>query len=104
MPSAKEIARRRAELFIEQKGLCYWCKVEMTPTLPTRGADDPPYPPTMCTLDHVYSRLDPRRFRRRRPGEARRVAACIECNQERSVADQKIYAIEAKERARRSRV
>jgi len=53
----------------------------MTPTLFHRKFNDPPYPPTMCTLDHLYDKLDPRRAAGK---QNTRVAACLECNEKRS--------------------
>lgn len=75
----------------------------MTPTLPNRTAVDPPYPPTMCTLDHVYSRLQPERWKR--SGSLRKVAACIECNARRGQTTEKICNKRAKmERRAQNRV
>src|SRR5258708_7898808 len=78
--------RQRNLLMKEQDGLCFWCGVEMTPTLPARKHGDPEYPLTMCTLDHMYDRLDPRRLHSKaRPNERRRVAACLKCNLKRQL-------------------
>ena len=38
----------------------------------------------MATIDHVISRLDPRRWVRKQAGELRKVLACFECNAKRS--------------------
>lgn len=73
-------AKQREQLFLKQKGRCRWCNVRMTPTL-NRKTSDPPYPPTMCTLDHLYDKRDPRRAAGK---QNTRVAACLECNSKRA--------------------
>lgn len=103
--TSKSRAVQRQELFLKQNGRCYWCQEPMTPTLPTRTRTDPPYPKTMCTLDHVVNKLDPRRHQRPRSDEVRRVAACLACNEDRSLTAQRNFiCIAVSERVNRSSV
>lgn len=59
---------------------CYWCGVEtINPIGPQNGvltADS-------ATIDHIYSRLDPRRREPHHYGETRTVLSCYACNHER---------------------
>jgi len=105
MTNSSSRSVQRQELALLQKGLCYWCGVPMTPTLPPRKRGDSLYPDTMCTLDHVVDKLDPRRRLPPRKNETRRVAACWGCNQDRSVTAQiKAGIRQPRERLLRSRV
>jgi hypothetical protein len=38
----------------------------------------------MATVDHLYSRYDPRRWVKAKDGEVRKVLACFECNNKRA--------------------
>jgi hypothetical protein len=64
---------------------CHWCQRETTLTniKHIKGKPDP----LMATIDHVISRLDPRRWVKRQEGEVRKVLACFECNNNRSQAE-----------------
>ena len=88
---SKSRSIQRQKLFLQQNGKCYWCQTQMTRALGPRTRTDPPHPLTMCTLDHVVDRLDPRRRQKPRSDEVRRVAACLRCNRERSVTAQRNY-------------
>jgi hypothetical protein len=72
--------RRRAQLFGQQDGLCFWCEEPMELlVVPVKGRQ----PPKSCTIDHLRDRFDPARRQKCRPGEQRLVAACWECNNRR---------------------
>lgn len=59
---------------------CYYCRV---PTiLPIAGVGDQPSFPTMATLEHLRSKLNPTKDDPKvHPQEERTVLACYECNQ-----------------------
>lgn len=78
----KFIQRRRAALFELQHGDCYWCHKPMVMLeVYPRG----PVGPTVCTLDHLFDRADPRR-RVHKNGQSSYVAACWQCNHDRGRA------------------
>lgn len=79
--TSARIRRRRIQLFEEQEGLCWWCKVPMLLLPPMDKRKN--MPKETCTLDHLFDRYHPERRRRPRPGERRYVAACLECNHRR---------------------
>ena len=58
---------------------CHWCGKPTTLT----GSTEQKITPETATLDHLYSRLDPRRREVNRSMEKRRLLACYECNQRR---------------------
>lgn len=71
---------RRAELFGEQNGLCFWCEepMQLLSPYPTGGS----LPARACTIDHLRDRDNPRRTEQGATrAEPRWVAACFECNQ-----------------------
>ena len=78
---SKRIIRRRAALFREQGGLCYWCKREcvLIVWIPKRKVA---IPRNLATLDHLRDRFHPGRQEPAR-GDKRYVMACWECNHER---------------------
>lgn len=85
MPSPTHIKRRRAELFKEQNGLCYYCK---EPMLLIECNSNPkenkhkPSPPDLCTLEHLFDRYHPDRTKKPLDNEKRWAAACFKCNGE----------------------
>lgn len=81
--------RRLLTLGQEQHWQCYWCRRECL------KPDDPNYyrkgdasAPTKraATIDHMYTRKDPRRSATREFGGQRWVMACSRCNQARGKA------------------
>jgi hypothetical protein len=44
-------------------------------------------PPNAATIEHLISRYNPSRWKRKRPEERRRVLACYKCNQERAALE-----------------
>ena len=64
---------------------CHWCKKT---TILTNESNIKGHPiPLMATLDHLISRYNFARWRRKRPHERRKVLACYECNHSRSVKE-----------------
>jgi hypothetical protein len=43
--------------------------------------------PLMCTVDHIVSRISPRRWVKKKKGQRRKVLACYACNHARSVQE-----------------
>lgn len=84
MTTNAKIKRQRERLFQEQGGLCYWCERPMV--LPERYPESGIPPADHCTLDHLRDRFNPKRREKNIHRERRRVAACSECNYERSRA------------------
>ena len=76
----------RIRLFELQDGRCAWCGCEMVIDGPLRKNN-------LLTLDHLYSKLDPRR-----QSDSTAVAACCECNQRRRVADERKFPETHRER------
>lgn len=76
--------RRRRELW-EQDPHCHWCGVETKLYHKFSGGRTEP---DQATLDHLYTRLDPLRYRH---DHARQVfvLACYKCNWERGLVSQK---------------
>ena len=84
-PRRKLFLRRRAKLWAQQKGLCYWCHCQTTLTKgPSRKGEK--IPPDLATIDHLRSRLHPNR---QEPacGQQRLVMACSACNNKRGAAE-----------------
>lgn len=72
--------RRVRALFVAQEGRCFWCDCEMT--LERRSRDR--LFNHSATLDHVFTRGDPRRYERALDDQiVRTVAACYACNNDR---------------------
>jgi hypothetical protein len=82
--------RRRAELYGEQDGLCFWCEEPMVLLL--RYPIDGRLKPNVCTIDHLRDRDNPRRHEQPKGGERRLVAACSGCNQTRDQARMRVNA------------
>lgn len=86
--------RRRAALYGDQNGLCYWCEEPMV--LPFRYPKDGRIGANICTIDHLRDRDNPTRRQQVQPGEQRLVAACMRCNSQRDRARQKLIAHEVR--------
>lgn len=43
--------------------------------------------PQKCTLEHLVSKYNPKRWQIKKQGEVRKVLACYRCNHNRSVAE-----------------
>jgi len=74
--------RLRAALFAQQNGLCFWCRLPMTPTI--RVPKGVATAADMCTLDHLDPMWSPDRDTFAEP---RLVAACYQCNQARNTRE-----------------
>jgi hypothetical protein len=78
MPSSKaRQQRRRRELYVSQRGLCYWCG---EPMIYLDKIDMNDHRPRLCTLEHLRTRANPTRQEQTTFGESRYAAACRECN------------------------
>src|ERR1043166_4619610 len=79
----------RFELYAKQLGLCWWCDCQMVAVVEGKKLSW-----NSLTLDHVYSRLDPRRKL-----DKTSVAACNRCNQRRSREDLQAFKAENRRRS-----
>lgn len=95
---SKNIRKRRERLWIENKGVCFYCGI--TTELPKRGSNPKKKPLNLATLDHLRTRLhiaydvdgNPLPGCRHEPNntnEERTVLSCWSCNQVRGIMDQK---------------
>lgn len=76
-------ARRKADLWIEQEGLCYWCKKPtLLPFMQGYWRKTGAISGKAATIDHLYSRHHEKRFARN--VGPRLVMACSTCNGARS--------------------
>jgi hypothetical protein len=74
---------QRIDLYKKSDGLCFYCEVKTV--LPV-GIE--PHPANnLATIDHVFSRCDPRRFDPLYEPHRRHVLSCYRCNQTRSRFD-----------------
>jgi hypothetical protein len=109
MPSNKRLRRRLQRLW-EEDPHCHWCGKLTYMVLYPPGEEFMLKKQTsqMATIDHIYSRLHPKRLEAPR-GErhedlSRTVLACFQCNQERSRREQAELSPEEKlERSQRNR-
>lgn len=85
---ACEKRRRAREQMFAADPKCHWCKEEMIlldyRTLP-KGE---PHPDNAATIEHLRSRLDPKRTERPGPGEKRWVLGCRKCNGKRAAQEE----------------
>lgn len=74
--------KKRQELWDKQGGLCHWCKQPtMLPEHPQYFRSTGALSGKAATIDHLYSKLDPRRNKTRGP---QYVMSCCTCNGQRS--------------------
>jgi hypothetical protein len=78
MPGSGKLKKQLLKMWNENPH-CHWCGRMTT----LEGRDENKLNPETATLDHLYSRLDPRRKEVNRTMEKRRLLACYECNQRR---------------------
>lgn len=95
MPSPKRIKERRAKLYEEQNGLCYYCKGPMLLIeWQSNGKDkNKPTPPDLCTLEHLFDRNDPI-ARKQNQDKKRWAAACYKCNNKQGALKEALLPIE----------
>jgi hypothetical protein len=62
---------------------CHWCNI---PTQLTNCSDGK-LADNAATVDHLFSKLNPARWVKRKPGEVKKVLACYGCNQLRSIEE-----------------
>lgn len=75
---AKPRPERYLQLYLEQDGLCFYCRQPMA--LPSADNLTPPLPANRVTFEHLFCSMDERHTK------AFTVAACHKCNQERGSA------------------
>ena len=87
--AGNKIRARRFDLWVAQRGLCWWCKCPtvLPPYEPKRAKGS--VKPNEATLDHLYSRLHP--LREVKTGDRRYVMACWACNQRRGQEEHTAY-------------
>lgn len=104
MPS-KHVAHKRkqlATLFVEQEGLCHWCKEPMWLAFVGPPKNEPEFA-RRATIDHLDDRYSPERGKHGGGKERRRVAACHQCNSTRiSEARARMPIEEIRERSGRN--
>lgn len=96
MPSSKKLKNQLLQMWNENP-YCHWCGRLTT----LDGRSEQKILPETATLDHLYSRFDPRRKEINRSMEKRRLLACYECNQQRCHDE---MAASNAEKARRQRL
>ena len=96
MPGSTKLRKQLVKMWNENPH-CHWCK-KLT-TLDHQGGRQEP---DRATIDHLYSRLDPRRKSVNRTMEKRRLLACYECNQRRCQEEMAIIRAERERRIRLS--
>jgi hypothetical protein len=88
----EKFKRQIRRLYERQNGKCHWCGNEMKPPGTFIPASGKRPPPDLCTMEHLDDRWDP--MRGKYPGQFRRVAACLACNNGRNTARLKELPIE----------
>lgn len=73
--NTKQKHRKKAALFNEQEGMCFYCKKKM---LLTRQDRNMPY--NAATFEHLYCKGDLRRWCTNKNKERKVVLACYKCN------------------------
>lgn len=85
---SKNYYNKRRAMFTKNK-LCVFCGVEMilpedVPFHKTKKGWGKRQPPNMCTIEHLYSRLNPLRGQPELTEGARVIICCRKCNVERA--------------------
>lgn len=95
--SAERKWRQKRRLYMEQKGLCHYCRKFMR--IMKWLTDYGHQPDDLATIEHLDDRFSPDRGKR--AGERRHVLACRKCNWEKareSVASQPIEELRRRSR------
>lgn len=87
------LSYRRVKLWVLQSGKCHWCDRDCILLEPQ--AKRGPLPDNAATVDHLRSRLDPKRSEPAR-GEVRQVMACNRCNHRRASEEMAARPLDAK--------
>ena len=85
----------------EQDPLCYYCGCRMILTNIKNIPKGQTLPPNSATIEHLVSRLNPHRWVKKKNKHRRKVLACHQCNQNRSI--QETLCLSRAEILRRSR-
>lgn len=95
MSKLKNLRKRLYEI----DPLCPFCGVKMI--LP-QDVPHQTYPDNLCTIEHIYSRFNPKRSKPNLNGERRRMICCRKCNMARGRKEELALGIEGlKEHAAR---
>src|SRR5688572_27785009 len=94
MPNSSKFRKQLLQMWNENPH-CHWCGKFTT----LEGRTENKLTSETATLDHLYSRLDPRRKEINRTMEKRRLLACYECNQRR--CREEMDAVKAEREKRR---
>jgi hypothetical protein len=94
MPGGAKLRKQLLKMWNENPH-CHWCGKLTT----IDGRKENKQTAETATLDHLYSRLDPRRREVNRTMEKRRLLACYECNQRR--CREEMNAVRAERERRR---
>lgn len=71
--------KKRLKALLERDPRCTWCGCHVIPKLDPKQ----PFDDNHATVDHLYSRRNPKRWAREEAGTERTVLACHKCNQRR---------------------
>lgn len=84
-------AKRRKRLFKENP-FCVYCGIK-TILLPNKGRRGKKWQPNnLATIEHIYTRFDPRRRTPNVNNERRHVLACYKCNHEKGQEAHALYS------------
>ena len=82
------MAHKRREKLFKENPHCYYCNVLTIFDRPTKHNKGRGWQPdNLATIEHLYSRFDPRRKIPNTNNERRHVLACYKCNHERGKAE-----------------
>lgn len=85
--SSRRHQNARHSLFMQQKGLCYYCERPMLLAKTPAGIQQPP---NLATLDHII----PQSAGGAKAPTKNCVCACRECNQQRGSKDARLFLFE----------
>lgn len=99
--SSKQRRKQRQKLWNENPH-CYYCGIlTVPPEIRTKEQVEKGYYfDNMATLEHLFSRLNPKRYEKHKFKTVRHVLACYKCNNDKSMEDTNINF--AEEHRRRS--
>ena len=99
VPNTSRALRAQRERLHKRDPRCYLCG-QLTVLIDTRKHQGP-LPSNMATIDHIYTKFDPRRRQPPQHGERRHFLACMLCNVRRGNPFVPIKTLEEEWRAAR---
>lgn len=92
MADTTRLHRRRDRLYAENP-ICPFCGVYMVlpKDLPNYSPQMKRVPDCLCTIEHLNSKLNPRRRKPNKEHETRIIICCYKCNHNRAIADEIKY-------------